>query len=218
MTPPLFAFLSDAREAIAELVNNCLLVAGGFLVGYLLGGVIGWALGKYVFRQESPDLLHKACRLIGGVVLALIVALIVFTGRGKPHGDGGDGKGSPNDEGKNGKATPANTDPNQKVDPNTLPTPPKITPGDVTIRVTILGGEDVLQDRYYLLDDDRSPKTFAELKTAIVERKGKEKGKVMVAILFPAKNALPHESPAVTQVSKWVNEVAELDVIFPKTR
>ena len=43
--PPLFAFLDDAKQISAiQFVHNCLLVAGAFLVGYVLGGVIGWAI------------------------------------------------------------------------------------------------------------------------------------------------------------------------------
>jgi amino acid transporter len=218
MTAALLAILSEAREALKEFVNNLLLVAGGFLIGYLLGGVVGWALGKYVFRQKEPDLLHRASRIIGGATLALIVALIVFTGRGRPFGEGGDGRGSPANDAVPANTTPSNPDPSPKVEPSKITPPPKITPGDVTIRVTVLGGEDVLNDRYYLIDDDHSPKTFAELKAAVLDRKSKEPGKVMVAILFPARNALPRESLAVTQVSKWVNEEAKLDVIFPSNR
>jgi hypothetical protein len=217
MTAAVFGFLSDAKEALAEFANNLLLVAGGFLVGYLLGGLIGWALGKWVFRQKEPETLRRLGRPVGGVLLALIVALIVFTGKGKPHGEGGDSKGTPSTE-TDGKNAPSKTDPDVKLDPKV--TPPKIDtrPADVTIRVTILGGTDVVNERFYLIDDDRSPKTFEDLKTAITAIKAKEKGKVTVAILFPTKNRLPRVHIAVTQVENWVNEEAGLDVVFPTSK
>lgn len=215
LLPSTPALMSDLGQAVAELVHNCLLVAGGYLVGHLAGGLIGWALGKYVFRQDKPELLHQASRTLGGVTLALLVALYVFTGRGKPQGEGGDGRGTPTPEGGSSAAPSAPAEPAPNLKPD-LPPPPTVTPGEVTLRVTVLGGEDVRQDRYYVLDDDRAnPKTFAELKQAILERKSRERGRVMLAILFPPRNALPREHPAVTQLGRWANEEAKLDVIFP---
>src|SRR5947199_150686 len=165
MTPVVFGFLSDAREALVEFANNCLLIAGGFLVGYLLGGVVGWALGKYVFRQKEPEALRRIGRPVGGVLLALIVAVIVFTGKGKSQGDGGEGKGTQNPDPDAGKAQPK-VDPNQKIDPKEIK-PPKVdlTPADVRIQVTILGGTDVVDERFYVIGDDPNSKakTFEEL-------------------------------------------------------
>ena len=94
MTMSLFAFLDDAQKSIEQFIHNCLLVAGAFLVGYVLGGVIGWALGKWVFKQKSPTTLKQVGRPIGGLILAFIVALMVFTGMGKRIGPGGDGRGN----------------------------------------------------------------------------------------------------------------------------
>ncbi len=204
MTATLFGFMSDAKEAISEFINGCLLIAGGFLVGYLLGGVIGWALGKYALRQQEPDTLKRIGRPVGGILLALIVAIIVFTGKGKPHGEGGDGKGTPSTDPNAGKDH--KTDPNTKIDPNITPPKVDVKPADVTIRVTILGGTDVQNDRFYLIDDDRSPKTFTELKEAVAARRGKEKGKVALKLVLPPPpnpNRLPKNHPAITQVQDW---------------
>jgi hypothetical protein len=213
MTAAVFGFLDNAKEALTEFVNNCLLVAGGFLIGYILGGVLGWAFGKWVLRQQAPDTTKRVGRPVGGAILAIIVALIVFTGKGKGPGSGGDGKGSTD-------ADSANKAKQQPVDPNVLPKIPVVKPvdskpADVTIRVTVLGGEDVQGDKFYLIDDDATPKTFTELKDALTARKGKEKGRVAVAILFPTRNALPRDHPAVTRVARWVNEEAGMDVTFP---
>jgi hypothetical protein len=216
MTPPVFGFLTDAKEAITEFVNNCLLVAGGFLIGYILGGIVGWALGKWILRQEAPETTKKIGRPVGGVLLALIIALLVFTGKGKRPGDGGDGKGAP-DSAANKENQPKSPDP--KVVPD-IPVvkQPDLKPADVTIRVTVLGGEDVQGDKFYLIDDDRVPKTFEDLKTAIAARKAKETGRVAVAILSPPRNALPRDHAAVVRVVKWVNEEAGLDVTFPASK
>ncbi len=214
MYAPLFGFLSGAQESFNELLHNTLLVAGGFLVGYVLGGILAWVIGRYALKQKDTSNLKAVGKPVCGAVVAIIIAMIVFTGRGKPLGDGGDGKGTTNND-SNGKANPSNTNPDPKLDPKLAPPKIDIKPADVTLRVTILGGEDVQNERFYLLDDDRTAKTFAELKTAITERRKNEKGKVVVAVLFPVKNALPREHPAVTQVAKWAAEEAGLDVVFP---
>ena len=44
------------------------------------------------FSEKPPQVVKELGQRVGGVLLALIVALIVFTGMGKPHGEGGDGK------------------------------------------------------------------------------------------------------------------------------
>src|SRR3954451_21866986 len=97
MNLSVLAFLDDVQKSIQQFVHNCLLVAGAFLVGYILGGILGWALGKWAFKQKSPDTLKRVGRPIGGIVLALIMALLVFTGMGGRLGTGGEGQGTPND-------------------------------------------------------------------------------------------------------------------------
>jgi hypothetical protein len=160
MTPVVFAFLTDAREAVNEFVEGMLLIAGGFLVGYLLGGPLGWALGRYVFRQQQPDSLRRLGRPVGGTVLALIVAIIVFTGKGKPIGEGGDGKGNPN---TGGEGTPKVDDrKDQKLPPIT---PPDVKQADVTVWVTILeGGALPAPGKFYRLDSEDTARTLGELR------------------------------------------------------
>jgi hypothetical protein len=221
MTEPVFGLLSELRGEFTELLNDVLLVAGGFLVGYLLGGVVGWALGKWVFKQKSTDTLKRVGRPVGGIILAIIVALIVFTGKGKAPGDGGEGKGSSTSDtaGKNTSSGVNST----KTDPKI--TTPKLdtTPVEQTIRVTILAGTAVpAEGKFYLLDDEsrNDAKSLSELKKAIEERKAKVKGKVILAILFPEDPNLapPRNDKKVTDVTRWATEEAGLDVTFPASR
>lgn len=220
MTLPVFGFLSDLQAEFKELINNLLLVAGGFLVGYLFGSLGGWALGKWVFRQKAPETLQRLGRPVGGILLAIIVALIVFTGKGKPHGEGGDGKGSPSTETTPGKSNPQNMEPSPKTEPNISTPKTDLKPYDSTIRVTILAGTAVpAEGRFYLLDDDRreQAKTLSELKKAILERKAKANGKMMLAILFPSDPnfAPPLIDQKVTDLTTWATEEAKLEVILP---
>jgi hypothetical protein len=215
-------FVSGAAEKLAGLAIKCLAVAGGYLAGYLLGGAIAFALDRWVFAKKAPDAVKKVVRIVCGLVLAIIVAMIVF-------GEGGGGFGMGGGEGK-GSGTPP-TDGQSKDKHASQPTPPDkeppvgpVTPADgrpseVVIRVTILGGTDVQQERFYLIDDDRSPKTFAEVRAVVTRRKASDKRKATLAILFPPPpNRLPLEHPAVTQLVNWARDEAGLDVTFPAGR
>jgi len=212
---PLFAFLDDAKQSIVQFVNNCLLVAGAFLVGYILGGLIGWALGKWALKQERPDTLKRVGRPTGGIILAIIVALLVFTGMGKRWGPGGEGAGTTDDSGAKDSRRDSASDPRVS--------PPKLDhdPIEATVRVTVLAGAAVRSEgKYYLLDDDPAARTLAELKEAITARKAKTKGRTMLQILFSSDPNLrpPRNDPKVTDVTRWATEEAGLDVTFPASR
>jgi hypothetical protein len=223
MTALTFAFLTGLSGDFKELLNDLLLVAGGFLFGYLLGGFLGWAIGKWAFRQKAPEALQRIGRPCGGFVLALIVALIVFTGKGKPQGDGGDGKGVSSTEASKEKNASPKVDVHPQSDVKI--SVPKLDPSqaEATIRVTILAGQAVpMEGKYYLLDDESRDRarSLSEIKRTILERKEAAKGKVALAILFPSdpNSAPPRNDKKVTDVTRWAAEEAGLDVTFPASR
>ncbi|MBA4067694.1 MAG: hypothetical protein C0501_29115 [Isosphaera sp.] len=214
MTPP-FAFLDAAQGAFMELVRNILLIAGGFLVGYLAGWVLGWAVGRWVFRRQHTTGLQAVGRPVGGVLGALIVALLVLTGRGKPVGDGGDGKGTTATD-PNGKAAPAEVDPKKST--KDLPKPPDTKPADVILTVTLYGGSRAVGQQYYQYDAEAGLRTLEGLQDAILARKGREKGKVSIAIrLPPDPNDRPGDPRVQTRLTEWANAQG-LDVTFPASK
>jgi hypothetical protein len=222
MTSPVFGLFNDLREEFSELANHVLMVAGGYLVGFILGWVISSALNRWAFQQKSPEFLHKLIRHLCGLILAIIVALIVFTGKGKPTGDGGDGKGgiATTTPGKN-SVTPAEATPKDNPKVTTPKLDPK--PADSTIRVTILGGTAVPgEGRFYLLDDDHNEqaKNLSELKRVLLDRKTKSSGKVALAVQFPddPNFAPPRNDLKVTDLTRWATEEAGFDVTFPASR
>jgi hypothetical protein len=219
---PVLGFLTDAENALTEFVHNGLLVLGGFVVGYVLGGIVAWGIGRYAPKLKVNFDLQTPSRWTGGIIVGLIVALLVFTGKGKPHGEGGDGKGSPHNDGT-GK-TPAKSDVEPKIPNPDLKKPPEIKPADVTLRVTVYGGAAAAGDRFYQLDDDRTLLNLSDLKKAVLERKEAAKGKVTIAILYPAdKNLAPGAPPGqlhpdVSKVVLWASTDAGLDVTFPASK
>jgi hypothetical protein len=213
--PPLLAFLTDAKEAMTELVTGVLMVAGGFLVGYFLGAVVAWAVGRYVFKQQNTEMFKRVGRPVGGVILALVVALIVFTGRGKPHGEGGDGKGTPDGD-------PNGQPPAKKPDPKDPQLPPIKLPDpkhpEATVLVTIYGGEKVRDRQFYRFENEAQLRTLASLQQAITARRGPEKGKLTIQVRMPEdRNDRPADPRIITQVTEWAHS-QDLDVTFPAAR
>jgi hypothetical protein len=215
---PLLALVSELESRLAELVQGILLVAGGFLIGYHLGGLIGWSLGKWVLRMKDRTTPRQLGQPIGGVILALIVAIIVFTGHGKGPGAGGEGTGPTLATGTNPNG-PANNE-SETSQHSITSKPPEITTPEKLVRVTVFGGSAVTGDCFYQFEDDKTLKTLDEIKQLILTQRNRVKGKTSLAILFPPDKdiALPQEHPMVTRLAKWAREEAGLDVSFPASR
>jgi hypothetical protein len=203
--------LSGASERLAAFAVKCLAVAGGFLVGYFLGGVIAWALDRWVFAHKAPDPLKKAVSIVCGIALAVLVALIVFGegGSGLFGGGGaGDGKGSPTDD--KGKSAP---EPKEPIPSPKVVEPPKTpnakpTPGDM--HVTILAGDAVLDGRFYLIDGDPTPKTLEELKETVATRRKESKHEVTLVFRFK-KEVLSSTHPEMQRLTAWLKEAKLLN-------
>lgn len=193
---------------LAKLIEGILATAGGFLIGYVLVAVFGWCFDKYVLKRQSPVLLHRICRLLGGLILAILVAMMVFSGgggSGNGTGDGtGDGKASPNS---------GTIEPKTKPDPSLPPLKPMKT-SEERVGITVLGGPDVQDNKFYLIDDDTTPRTFAEVKMVLGRKKETEAKPFGLEIRFPNRNALPKDHRAVTQLEQWALN-SGLAVTFP---
>ncbi len=217
MTAAVPMFLAGASDRLADLALNCLAVAGGFLAGHILGGLIAWGLDRWVFAHKSPDFVKKLVSIVCGLALAILVALIVF-GRGGGSGGGsgdGQGKGAGDQTAAPGKTDPKDAEarPPVKVDIPKAPPPPPDTP---RVTVTFLAGDATQPGRYYYLGDERVPKTFDELKTAVTAKQREAAGKQVVLVaLFPADaaRAADSDSRTVRQVIEWAR-AAGVEVVL----
>ncbi|MBL8864607.1 MAG: hypothetical protein JNK93_03510 [Planctomycetia bacterium] len=201
----LVAFLNTLR--LAKLIEGALATVGAFLVGYVLVALLGWLFDKYLLKRKSPELLHRVCRLLGGLILAILVAMMLFGGGGG-SGDGtGDGAGT-------GTASPGPASNVESTDPKAVAA--KVAPPvEVRVRVLVLGGTDVKDQKFYVVDDDPAPLAFADAKSAIQRKKDATAKSVGLEIRFPVQNALPRDHPAIAQLARWAGEVAGLTVTFP---
>ena len=129
-------------------------MAGGFLAGYLFGALLAFAFDKYVIRRASPHGLHKVIRYSVGLIVAIIVALLVFRGgTGGGDGNGGSGTGvTPGEQTSDTGSQPITASPQ-----NTKPEPSKIQIDEV-VSVKVFGGADVEAgtERFFQVDNDAS--------------------------------------------------------------
>jgi hypothetical protein len=105
MVDPLFAEIDLAAKA-GRYVIYVLAVAGGFLVGNLLTWVLCRVLAKMMLKRRMPVPLERALRVLGGILVAALVAFLLFQ-MGPGWGLGGSGTGE--GEGSGGQ-TPKATD------------------------------------------------------------------------------------------------------------
>jgi hypothetical protein len=205
----MLGFLSS--EALADLFMNVLKVVGGFLVGYLAGwlSVIlfrRWVLG----RPTLPQGFYDAGQYLGGAVGAILVALYVFSGKGPGSGGAGQGEGTlPTLSTGSSTGGAVSTVP-------VLPDPPKPTPLPPSLLVvTLLGGEDVVEEKFYQIGPETKAYNFQELKAELIKRKEQNKEKLGLEIRFHARNMLSRDHIAVRRLEAWAQNDGGLAVTFP---
>jgi hypothetical protein len=206
--------LADMVAHLGRLVVNVFAVAGGFLVGYILTGLLVKLLCHLVAKKQAPRRVQQVLRALGGLALAILVALFVF-GKGDGWGLGGSGIGagdSKTDE--KGKAPTPPVEPNPPVkEPPTKDTPSK---PEESLRVVLLGGNRVKGGRIFEVEGEGTPRTLAELKDAIGRRvKQADPGKPLKTVeLLVYPQSVPPETPEVGQLREWAGSQG-LGVKFP---
>lgn len=209
----LVGFIGLDSSKVAQFFVNCLAVGGGFLAGFLLTWISTFLLDRWITRGRTPEPLHRIARILGGVAAAVLVALIVFGQGGNGYGLGGDageGKGDGQGLGHGTVATqPTAADVRPIETTKSEPVPP-----EQRVRVTMLGGEAVKEERFYLLDDDPGPRTLEEIKTAVAAKKGAGGKPVGIEIRFTRTNTLPRSHPAVLRLTSWA-QANGVTVTFP---
>jgi len=175
----MFAFLGIDSDHVTGVIVNGLAVLGGFLAGYLVFGIITWFVDKRLTGGNAPEGLKKVVKIVGGLIVALIVALILFNSGGT--GTGGDKNGGgPTPQPGNGDQPGTGTNPPTPADKPTPIEDPAITKGANTnvenITVTVLTGADeaVSEKKYYRVELDGKTATY-DLDGLFVELKKRHK-------------------------------------------
>src|SRR5262245_45203477 len=197
-----FFILAGILENFERVAIGLCAVAGAFVLGYLLTGFLVWCYYRFYMKTRSSPLVMRAGRLIGGVLAALIVAALYF---GEGGFGGGGGTEAPGPEGgpTEGKLVDERKDPTKKESPEKKE-------GDVRsedrIQVTLLG-DDAVDNRFYLFEHDRRPKTFEELKDLVLQRKRSTEGKPVTELsILLYRNSAYAATPAVKRLHAWAQE------------
>ena len=206
----LLAFLFVNPEHVTALLMNFLAVGGGFMAGYLLMVLVVYLIGLWVPFTKNQDWLKKPLYYIGGVVGAIIVALIVF-GAGNGGTTDGPGKGDGTTEKTgNSSGTPTGSTEQQPVTPPTTPEPKG---PEETLKITILSGTDVKDEKFYLIEKDRTAKTLDEVKDAIKSRNATTTKPLAIDIQLAPRT--DRNNSGVLDLESWARD-AGMRVILPK--
>ncbi len=159
MMPDIFS--ADIRS-LFFLALRVLAAAGGFLAGWYLTGPVVWLLARLAFHRNVPRWANYLCKLVGGVVVAVIVFWFLPLGSGGGGGGsgGGTGKGvGPGTDGTGGKTVQSGKgEAKGEGGPKAL-----ANKGTEIVVVQLLGGKKVKDRKYYLVGNQSEPLDDAAL-------------------------------------------------------
>jgi hypothetical protein len=173
--------LADLAENIGNSVVNILAVAGGAAIGYFAVWGIVWGGCRAVIHKTPPKTVQKLLNVCGAIVGGLIVFALLFKGNGTGWGSGsgwnlfgGSGKGSSQ---TNSTASTTRTQ-------NTTPTVPIVkdnkSSNAVVLQIRVLGGKNVQQKRYYVVEQEATAYTLQDLEPIIRERMQAKSGRLAI--------------------------------------
>ena len=216
---------ADAIRNFAQIIVNVLAIAGAFLVGMILTHGFLSLSCHLLFRKQPPQGVKKVTRLLGGVLLAIGVAFLVFgdgtgwgIGTGNTTGQGDSTKPGPKQELSVASQFPISTMQEPKEDPKPPEevkpkVEPKELPMDETERIVILGGYDVLQ-RYYRIEGKGETLNLSQLTQFLKARKTDPTKPLKGITILVFKDSATTEGPVVAQLRKWAEDNG-LGVYFP---
>jgi hypothetical protein len=204
--------------ALTQLIVNSLAVGGAFLLGRMGTAALLWSAHRTAPIKAVPQGLRKPTSNLGGTTVAALAALILFG-----HGAGWRIMGGGAEGIENGGSSP--TPPSTA--PATAPTREPQTPATTKqlidqqpveprsrIRLLVLGGDDVQNERFYLLNSETTPKNLSELTAALHRKSEPSHQPVLLEIVRNHSNRLALEHPAMTRVAAWA-KLHGYTVTFP---
>jgi hypothetical protein len=193
---------------VQMLLLKWLAVIGGALVGFLAVGWFVQLLCRGLFRVKVPRTVLISVRGLGMVCFGMLVYLWAF-GEGGTGGLGGGGGWWPfgaKSGGGTGSATQAQSaqQPKPEAAANQFHQPPEPI-GQHVIHIRLLGGQQVKDQRFYLVDEEKETRTWPDLLKVLDERRKQDSALKIVEIVLLA-DSVDRDNPAVTQLERWVKE------------
>jgi hypothetical protein len=206
---------------LGMLILKGLAVAGGAAVGGLGSGLLFRLLVRLSLHRTVPQKALLLVRALGAAALGLAVWMWVFS-----TGGSGPGLGGLLGSGAGGQSTETRAQPGPSTEPTpkhqaatpkgSIPESRQVLAPD-TMRIEILGGERVKQERFYLLEGEKEPRTLSEVRKAILARReDRDKPPLVGIVIMIYGSSVARDHPAVRNLQKWAEE-NRLSVTFPPT-
>ena len=205
-TSPPYCLLALAVPDVGQFIVKVLAVVGGVAVGAAGCGLFLKLMARLVVRQKTvPRPVLAATRVLGGIAVGLLVWAWVFNpgGQGGMGGSGGGwwpfGQG-----GGKGDAVAKKAADQEPAPQKSAPAPESARSGGEALRVTMLGGPRVRDQRFYVLGQD-APRNWDELRQAVAERKRQNPDlRDLDVVIY--RDSVDRDNPAVTELTRWAQE------------
>jgi hypothetical protein len=185
--------------AIQWLIVKWLAVAGGVAVGFFGGGLLLIGLCRATVHRRPPQFALRITRLLGGIALGWLVYLWAF-GIGTSGGLGGGGGWWP--FGSQGGPGTAERQSNSES-PDVVKEESPLNPTSVQVRV--LGGKEVVEQRFYVVQNEPRARKWNELVDALTELRNKDANlRIVEIILYP--ESVDRDNPAVRDLEAWAHD------------
>lgn len=193
---------TDLAMKAGKYVLYVLAVAGGFLIGNMLTWVICRLTAKLVLKKSINLHLERALRVIGGIIVAAIVAFLLFR-FGSGWGLGGSGSGEGDKEG--GPAAEENPA-KQKEQPKKVD-PKKETPATLAtgIKITILRGSSF--PKTFLFEGETDGVELAVAKDKLRKRFDESPGVLKFVDVVIYRNSTAEIHPAIQEFEAFAHDL-----------
>jgi hypothetical protein len=197
--------IADALATKAgQYVIYALAVAGGFLIGNWLTWLLCRLVARLFFKRSMHLQLERALRILGGIVVAALVAFLLFrfgTGWGLGGSGSGEGEGTGGPTAKDAnlakdKQPPSKLDPKAKEDPATLAS---------GLRITILRGRDY--PKSYLFEGETEGVDLPTAKEKLRQRLEASEGRLKFVDIIIYRNSTAEKSALIEDLVAYAHDL-----------
>ena len=197
--------LADAVTTKAgQYVIYVLAMAGGFLVGNWLTWLVCRLAARLVLKRSINLQLERALRILGGILVAVLVAYLLFrfgTGWGLGGSGTGEGEGTGGPTAKDAnlgkdKQPPTKFDPKAKEDPATLAS---------GLRITILRGHDY--PKSYRFEGETEGVDFPTAKEKLRKRLAESDGRLKFVDIIIYRNSTAEKSALIEDLVEYAHDL-----------
>lgn len=208
--------LAAGLDGLTRMVLGTLAVAGAFLIGYV-AAMVFLGIGMRAFtRKVIPLKFNKLLRIFAGLAAAILVAMFVFGDGGMGYGAGDGGlPGSGKDSSGPKRDTEVKPDePKEKV---LQPLPKESEKPEGRVRVTVLGGSAVVENRFYLFENQSGGLTLKEVESRVADRRASPGLPLSQIEIYVYQDSSDIGSRAVRDLQVWSTGQG-LKVVFPNVQ